>query len=318
MTSKALPLVTIGIPTYNRADGYLKQALNSAVNQTYQNIEIIVSDNCSTDNTEGVVEGFNDSRIRYVKHNENIGANNNFNYCLEQAKGSYFLLLHDDDLIDNDFVAICMKTVNYNIDVGVIRTGTRVIDYMSNILYEIPNMVGGLSIEEFFRGWFANKTSLYLCSTLFHTERLKEIGGFKSKHNLFQDVIAEVRLAAIFGRADIQDVKASFRKHGSEGTFSAKTRNWCEDSLLLLNLICSLVPENNRETVRSEGMQFLSQMNYHFAGAIKSWINRQWAYLVIYKFFNFKYLPPNVKNLLYRNPLYTTVRAVKKYVHSLQ
>ena len=97
MHNRYEPKVTIAIPTYNRADDYLKQTLKSALNQTYENIEIIVSDNCSTDNTEAVVNSFNDSRIRYFRQQENIGANNNFNFCLKQAKGEYFLLLLDDD-----------------------------------------------------------------------------------------------------------------------------------------------------------------------------------------------------------------------------
>ncbi len=61
------PLVTIGIPTFNRADSYLKYSLKSAVSQTYSNIEIIVSDNASTDNTETFVKSFNDPRIRYIQ-----------------------------------------------------------------------------------------------------------------------------------------------------------------------------------------------------------------------------------------------------------
>ena len=123
--TKQQPLVTIGIATYNRAEKYLSQALKSAVNQTYQNIEIIVSDNCSTDNTEQLVKGFNASNIRYFRQKKNITANENFNYCLNQAKGEYFLLLHDDDLIDNDFVEVCIKADQYPSDIGIIRTGMR-------------------------------------------------------------------------------------------------------------------------------------------------------------------------------------------------
>ena len=85
--TKSEPLITIAIPTYNRANAYLMQALESAVNQTYRNLEIIVSDNCSTDNTETVVRGFDDPRIRYIRQNENIGANNNFNFCIKRGEG---------------------------------------------------------------------------------------------------------------------------------------------------------------------------------------------------------------------------------------
>ena len=144
------PLVTIGIPTYNRADGYLKDAIKSAMIQTYQNIEIVVSDNCSADNTEAFIKSLDEPRIRYHRHAENIGANNNFNYCLKMAKGDYFLLLHDDDMIDHNFVEACMDAGNYKTEKGILRTGTRIIDAEGKLLDEYPNHVVGLSTEEFF------------------------------------------------------------------------------------------------------------------------------------------------------------------------
>ena len=62
--TKSQPLVSIITPTYNRPE-YLKVALESAVGQTYRNIEIIVSDNCSLENPQAIVESFNDARIRF-------------------------------------------------------------------------------------------------------------------------------------------------------------------------------------------------------------------------------------------------------------
>jgi len=290
MINNIYPLVTIAIPTYNRANSYLGQTLQSALSQTYQNIEIIVSDNCSSDNTEMVVKSFSDPRIRYFKQAKNIGPNNNFNFCLEQAKGDYFLLLQDDDLIDSDFVEVCMRAANYNTDIGIIRTGTRVIDSNGTVLYESPNMVGGLAIEDFFRGWFAGKTSWYLCSTLFNTKRLREIGGFQSKHQLVQDGMAIVQLAAKFGRVDVREVKASFRKHPSEMTFATKVSHWCEDYLILLNLMCSLV-SRDKELVRNEGMRFFCTLNYNRARAIKSSVKRFSTYLMVYRKFGYKHSP---------------------------
>ena len=287
MTKNSQPLVTIAIPTYNRADSYLKQALESAVNQTYQNIEIIVSDNCSTDNTEAVVKGFSDPRIRYFRQARNIGANNNFNFCLEQARGAYFLLFQDDDLIDADFIDVCMKGANYDTDVGIIRAGIRRIDSHGNVLSESPNLVGGLSTEEFFLAWFAGKTPMHLCSTLFNTERLREIGGFNSKHQLFQDVLAEVQLAARFGRVDVEDIKASFRKHASQTSVSSKVSSWCEDSLLLLDAMCDLVSDGKKELVRSEGKKFFTGHNYRIARTIESPVDRFFAYLIVLKNFGY-------------------------------
>lgn len=302
MMKKTLPLITIGIPTYNRADGYLKQALESAINQTYPNIEIIVADNCSTDHTESLVKSFSDPRTRYLKHVENIGAVNNFNFCLEQATGAYFLLLHDDDLIDKDFVEICIKSANYATDFGIIRTGVREIDAEGNAKHKAPNMAKGLSTEDYFRAWFTHKTSWYLCSTLYNTKRLREIGGFQSKKQLLQDGVAIVKLAAKFGRVDVQDIKASFRRHGAELSHAARVGDWADDFLALLDLMCDLATEN-KDLIRVEGMRFFAKLSYHRARAVKSPFGRFSAYLVVFKKFNYKYIPPPVNHFINRNRL---------------
>ena len=290
MINNLKPLVTIGIPTYNRADGYLKQTLGSAVNQTYENIEIIVSDNCSTDNTESVVKDFHDPRIRYFKQKDNIIANDNFNFCLKQAHGVYFLLLHDDDLIDNDFVETCVQAANYSSDISIIRTGMRRIDSDGKQLVEIPNRAVGLSTEDFFIEWFRGKTPMHLCMSLFNTSRLRQIGGFNSKYLLFQDVFAEITLAAKFGRVDIEDVKSSYRWHSQQLSVGVnKTKAWCKESFILLNTACNLVSKK-KEQVRKEGKEMLFKHNYNkFAKRHKSRVNRLISYFIICENFGYLY-----------------------------
>ena len=104
-----LPFITIGIPTYNRGSGTLPMTLESALSQDYPNFEIVVSDNGSTDNTQEVVRGFGTDRVNYIRQAVNIGVTKNYNACLQAARGDYFLLLHDDDLIDKDFLTTCMR-----------------------------------------------------------------------------------------------------------------------------------------------------------------------------------------------------------------
>lgn len=76
-----MPEVTIAIPTYNRAS-LLKEAIQSVLNQTYKDFELLICDNTSTDNTEGVVSTFSDPRIKYHKNKNNIGMMNNWNKCV--------------------------------------------------------------------------------------------------------------------------------------------------------------------------------------------------------------------------------------------
>lgn len=307
MTARSYPLVSIGIPTYNRANSYLKQAIENAISQTYPNIEIIISDNCSSDNTEQLVRSFSDGRIRYYKQERNIGPNNNFNFCLNQANGAYFLLFQDDDLIDEDFIECCMKSANYATNLGVLRAGTRIIDANGDIIYECPNMVKGLDFEDFVLGWFRHKTAWYLCSTLYNTEALKVVGGFNSRHNLLQDGMATARLAAKHGRSDVEDIKASFRKHSGEITFAVDVKNWVEDFIDLLDLLSELSSER-KEIIRSEGERFFCKLNYNRALAVKPFFKKFLAYLTVYKSFNYRYFPPPVKQLIFRNPLYLFFR----------
>lgn len=101
--SKNSPLVSVIIPTYNRIE-YLKVALASAVNQTYTNIEIIVSDNCSDPSPQALVESFQDPRIRFYRNAENVGMFSNAMGGFKRAKGTYVASLLDDDMWEPDFL----------------------------------------------------------------------------------------------------------------------------------------------------------------------------------------------------------------------
>ena len=96
-----LPLVSIGIPTFNRPE-LLRQALESARSQTYPNLEILVSDNESTDaQTSKILAEASaiDFRIKTYRHKKNIGAAANFEFLLNSATGDFFTWLADDDLM---------------------------------------------------------------------------------------------------------------------------------------------------------------------------------------------------------------------------
>lgn len=311
MVDSTTPLVSIGIPTYNRADSYLGYALRSAVNQTYKNIEIIVSDNCSLDSTQSVVKEFGDPRIRYYKQKENIGPVNNRNFCLEQSRGKYFVLLLDDDLIDDDFVSICMDAVKDHSEPGVILAGVREIDSKGNVLSASRNMVGGYSTADFILGWFDRKVPLYVCNTVFNTNGLKQLGGFHSKANTgYDDVVAHVHLSAKYGRVDIPDVKASFRRHGNNMGDMFHYSKWCEDSLYLLDVMCNVVPEH-AALIRERGLAYFSFRNYGRVVGIKSPLERFQAYLTIYRTFGYSYSP---SKFIYIRNISRIRRFLKRYL----
>ncbi len=298
------PLVTIGIPTYNRAaSGKLKQVITRALEQTYQNLEILVSDNCSADNTSEIVNAFTDPRLQYTRQETNIGANNNFNFCLQQARGEYFLLLHDDDSIDADFIESCIAALDPGQTTGVIYTGMRVIDGNDRVLAENPNRASGLSPLDFVLGWFQGTISLYMCNSLYNTQALKEVGGFHSKHNLFTDLVPTFKLVKNYGRVDVFDIKASFRRHTSNMSYSTPMTMWIEDGVFLLGSLKLLFPDES-DVIHQAGNRYFSE-NMYWRASRRSGTVRRWAdYLITYKAFGYCYSP-----LLYKFPRkYRTIK----------
>ena len=98
------PLVSVIIPTYNRST-YLEAAIKSTLEQTYSNIEIIVSDDCSPNSPKDLIDSFNDSRIRFLKNDKNLGITLNITNGFEAAQGKYVASLNDDDMWTPDFLA---------------------------------------------------------------------------------------------------------------------------------------------------------------------------------------------------------------------
>ena len=97
------PLVSVVIPNYN-GEQFVSETLETVLNQTYQHFEIVVVDDCSTDRSPEIIEGYcrNDPRVRLIRLDENKGVANARNCGILQAKGDYIALLDNDDLWTED------------------------------------------------------------------------------------------------------------------------------------------------------------------------------------------------------------------------
>jgi glycosyltransferase involved in cell wall biosynthesis len=144
-----LPLFTIGIPTFNRVE-LLKQSLNAARSQIYENVEIIISDNASTDGTQEYCESIDDARVRYYRNSTNRGPEYNFRRCLELATGEYFSWLQDDDAIFPDYASRAVQTLTMMEADAYLATAiaSRSIEFIcGNSLYGPPISLSWLTGE---------------------------------------------------------------------------------------------------------------------------------------------------------------------------
>jgi len=120
MPKSTPPKVSIGIPVFNGANT-LAKTISAAINQDYTNLEIIVSDNCSTDGTQVIAEGFQskDSRIRYIRQEQNYGMTANFNKVFEYATGEYFMWAAHDDQHESTFISKCLPFLMSHPEAGL-------------------------------------------------------------------------------------------------------------------------------------------------------------------------------------------------------
>jgi len=129
---KANPRVSVIIPTYNRAQ-LVNRAMQSVLNQTYEDFELIVVDDCSTDNTPEVVSNIGDKRIKYVRHTTNKGASASRNTGIRAARGELIGFLDsDDEWLPEKLQKQVNRFDSASVNVGLVYGGYVVVDDDTN------------------------------------------------------------------------------------------------------------------------------------------------------------------------------------------
>lgn len=227
------PKVTIAIPTYNRA-AFLTEALDSALAQTYKNIEVIVSDNASTDNTLQLLENYTDDRLTIIQQKTNLGMVGNWNACLEKASGEFFILLSDDDFLDPTAIEKMANIFRYgtpNFDlgkIGMVYCKSRIVDDKGAIIgygkhgAEVES--ASLIVKQFFRC----KRSIYPCCVMMRTSDIQSLGGYDGlQYPLAADANAWMAIAIKRGNvACIDEVLTNYRVHTSNVTSEVGIGEW--------------------------------------------------------------------------------------------
>jgi glycosyltransferase involved in cell wall biosynthesis len=106
------PEVSIGMPVYN-AEDYIREAIDSLLNQSFQDFELIISDNASIDGTGEICRAYmkEDKRVRYIRQQTNIGVIENFQFVLNEAKGQYFMWAAGDDIWDERWIELLLASL---------------------------------------------------------------------------------------------------------------------------------------------------------------------------------------------------------------
>ena len=127
MNNSIPPKISVCMPVYN-GSAYIAFAIQSVLSQTYKDFQLIVCDNCSTDNTEEIVRNFKDPRITYERNARNLGLVGNANRCLELAEGEYVYIFHHDDIMFPENLELKARILDEHPKVGLVHSDALLID----------------------------------------------------------------------------------------------------------------------------------------------------------------------------------------------
>lgn len=206
-----MPKVSVIIPTYNRAY-LLGETIQSVLDQTYQDFELIISDDGSTDDTDEVVEGFNDARIRYVRREVNSGGcPAPRNAGLRVARGEYIAFVDSDDIWLPNKLELEVEFLDTHPSVGLVYAD--VVFFGSRVTSEVRVLEGispvsGYALKELFLHCFISASVVLVRKTCF-----EKVGHFDESFAAAGDHDMWLRIAACFEIDCIDLPLARYRLH---------------------------------------------------------------------------------------------------------
>lgn len=227
------PLVSILIPVFNRG-ALLKDAVYSAIGQTYKNIEIVIVDNCSTDDTWEVCKFFSDldSRVRIFRNDSNIGPVRNWRRCIDESKGVFAKLLFSDDMLAPECIETSLSMITSEVGLVFSTANCGANPWTGDELYVFKKTTGVyLSSDFLIEALFGALTPVSPAAAFFRREDLVKntmetvpspsINNFRD-HGAGPDLLIYLLTATQYGKVGfIRQPLVFFRAHGESITIKS-------------------------------------------------------------------------------------------------
>jgi glycosyltransferase involved in cell wall biosynthesis len=257
------PRLTIAIPTVNRAR-LLGRAVESALSQTYPHLEIIVSNNGSTDDTRAVLARYQSPRLRVVHRDETVPAAAHGNFLLEEARGEFFLGLSDDDWLEPRFGERVMDLFDGHPDLSFVWTGC----WMHYGDVAMPARVGP-SVESgssFLASFLAGERNVCWCACVTRTSDLRRLGPIP-EGVICGDMFYWTKLAGLGSVGCVAEPVAHYLCYRDDGdgmaggapvvAWASETQRWASDILA----VCDRDTQPGLDTgcVRQDAVRFVAR-----------------------------------------------------------
>ncbi len=249
-----MPKVSVIIPSYNH-EKYISETIHSVLNQSYQDFEIVITDDYSSDNTIKIIKEFNDPRIRLFCFPKNRGAAVAANNCIQEARGELIAMLSSDDIFTADKLAKQVSYLEENQDVGAVFSYAHIIDDDGNDFNQENHFYKQIFIQpnrnrfEWLNHFFFKGNCLCHPSALVHKKCYDELGKYDERFAQLPDFDFWIRLCMKYNIHIIPEELIKFRIRKNEANASGnrpetRIRHQIECKQILNNY-CSPEVRNN-------------------------------------------------------------------------
>lgn len=276
--SGAPPRITIGIPSYNGA-AFISKCIESVLRQTRGDFELLVIDDASTDDSAGIIQSFNDPRIRFFQNATRLGLVGNWNACVERAGGEYVCILHDDDIMLPEMIERSVGMLEQHPNAGYVFSAIERIDERGNQIYAYRPPENNRICEGvvFFRELVCGNP-ISASSVVTRRAAYVHVGEFDVRLEYTPDWEMWMRLALQYDVAYIAEPLTFRREHqqtASTDYYAAAGRDVGEEIKALQIVFDSLPPEyaalrpyqsKGREAIAARALQLARELLIRVSG----------------------------------------------------
>lgn len=236
-------LVSVCIPAYNNA-GYIKDTIDSILGQTYHNLELVIVDDCSKDNTYELIKNIPDERIKLYRNEKNLGMSGNWNRCLELCSGEYIKLICADDVLAPNALEKEVTALENNPTAVIAESDTKLMDLDGKgkgfyKRYHKSGLVDGKEICR--KGFFSQDYFGAPQANTFRKATALKIGGFDTEftyildYDFFVSIACEGDVYIIHEPLNYFRVRKDSNTGAVMGADKEKTRIYVDEHRHLLN-----------------------------------------------------------------------------------
>jgi glycosyltransferase involved in cell wall biosynthesis len=208
---KFSPLISIIMPAHN-ASKFLCEAIDSVLGQTYKNIELIICNDASTDDTQQIIDKYQlDSRVKYISNVENEGISSSINKCIGLSNGKFIARMDADDIMAPNRLSLQVKYLLEHDDIYMLGGAIELINKNGDILKKRKYP---LDHEKIVKTFFYYSPFCNPC-LIFRKEVFQEVGLYNSNLDGAEDLDLIARIIVKFKTANLNEILLKFRIHGS-------------------------------------------------------------------------------------------------------